>query len=131
MTPKQIQALTRPKWDAILGRVYGKISSNPKCYLILRDIGRVQFQFMLTDRPDLNFWEEYLGDEVVHHLGVAPVSTIEARTSSQVLVGTLLQQISIMEAAADEAYEMRGDTEALMRCANLLPYVMAAFSEAV
>src|SRR5205085_5188858 len=126
MTPEQIKAITPLEWNAVLGRAYQKISSDPKCSPILKDIGRVRFQFILSDRPDLNFWEEYLGDEVFHHMGTAPDRTIEATTSSQVLVGTLLQQISIMEAAADEAYEMRGDTEALMRCANLLPYVMVA-----
>jgi hypothetical protein len=131
MTPEQIQAITPPEWDSLLRKVYRKISSDPRCAGILKDVGQARLQFVLTDRPDLSFWEEYSGDEVVHHLGVADAPSVEARTTSRVLIGTLLQQISIMEAAADEAYEMRGDTETLMRCANLLPYVMAAFSEAV
>ena len=53
----------------------------------------------------------------------------QAATTFPVLIGTMLRSISLMEAAADECYELSGDTEGLMRCANLLPYVMHTFSQ--
>ena len=66
---------------------------------------------------------------MVPHLGSVGESTVEAATTFPVFVGTLLRTISVMEAAADESWELRGDTAALMRCANLLPDVMLAFSD--
>ena len=127
----ELDGLTTPGWEKILARVYGKVSENPRCAPILRDIGCIRFQMLFTDRPELSFWEDYLGDKVIPHLGVAEDYTVQASTTFPTLVGTLLRRISIMEAAADEAYELRGDTEALMRCANILPYVMAAFAQVV
>ena len=83
-------------------------------------------EFAPRNDPD---WEEYLGDRVIPHLGILEEYTVQAATTFPVLIGTMLRSISLMEAAADECYELSGDTEALMRCANLLPYVMHTFSQ--
>jgi hypothetical protein len=127
----QLEEITAPEWKKVLERVYGRVSDNPKCAPILRDIGCIRFQMLFTDRSELSFWEDYYGDRIVPHLGIAEDYTVQAATTFPVLVGTLLRRISIMEAAADESYELRGDTEALMRCANILPYVMVAFTQVV
>lgn len=115
----------------MLEEVYGRVSADPRCTSIFQDIGPVRFQIVLKDRPDLSFWEDYDGRGVVPRLGVTGTCSVEATTTSRVFLGTLLREISIMEAAADEAWQLSGDTEALFRCANLLPYVMLSFSETV
>lgn len=127
----RLENITPSEWENLLVRVFRRVTEHPTCAPILRDIGCIQFQLLLRDRPELSYWEEYLGDRVIPHLGIAPECTVQAATTFPVLAGTLLQQISIMEAAADEAYELAGDTAALMRCVNILPYVMVAFSEVV
>jgi hypothetical protein len=121
--------VTPAEWTAILEEVYGRVSADPRCASIFHDIGPVRFQILLSDRPDLSFWEEYDGQKVVPRLGVTDTCSVEAATTFRVFLGTLLREISIMEAAADEAWQLSGDTEALFRCANLLPYVMLSFSE--
>lgn len=126
-----LATITPEHWSRILSRVFHRVSEEPRCQPILASIGHIRFQLLLRDRPELSYWEEYLGDRVVPHLGVAGECTVQAETTFPVLTGTLLRTISLMEAAADEAYELKGDTETLMRCANLLPYVMMTFSQVV
>jgi hypothetical protein len=107
------------------------VSRTSACTSILADIGNSQLQLELSDRPEMNYWEEYRGDRVVPHIGVNASPTLKVRTTFPVLVDTLLGTMSVMEAAADEAYEFFGDTTTLMKCANILPYVMLAFKRAV
>ncbi|QSQ15020.1 hypothetical protein [Myxococcus landrumensis] len=126
-----LATITPEHWARILSTVFGQVSQEPLCRPILASIGRIRFQLLLKDRPELSYWEEYLGDKVVPHLGIADEFHVQAETTFAVFTGTLLRTLSLMEAAADEAYEIRGDTEALMRCANLLPYVMVTFSRVV
>jgi len=128
---KKILEISPERWETLLNAVYQQVSRDSRCAPALKEIGRIRFQLSFSDRPDLAFWEEYLEDRVRPHLGVADDWTVQAKTSFPVFVGTLLREISIMEAAADESWELFGDTEALLRCANILPYVMLAFSEAV
>ena len=125
----EFDGITAPEWEKVITFVYRKVSENPKCAPILEDIGHIHFQLLMTDRPELSYWEEYLGDRVIPHLGILEEYTVQAATTFPVLIGTMLRSISLMEAAADECYELSGDTEALMRCANLLPYVMHTFSQ--
>jgi len=124
-----LETITPEQWARLLSLVFRRVSENPRCKNILESIGRIRFQLRLKDRPELSYWEEYLGDQVVPHIGIAEEYTVLAETTFPVLTGTLLRTISLMEAAADEAYDIKGDTEALMRCANLLPYVMMTFSQ--
>jgi hypothetical protein len=123
--------ITPPEWEVLLQRIFLRVSQEPRCKPILHDIGCINFQLQLEDRPELSDWEEYLGDRVVPHVGTAGESAVVAATTFTVFVGTLLRRISIMEAAADEVWMLRGDTSALMRCANLLPYVMNTFTDVV
>lgn len=122
--------ITPPEWLALLTDVFGSISAEPRCAPVLRDIGNAIFQVTFRDRPELSYWEQYGDAEVAVHLGRADEPTVEAQTTFPVFIGTLLRDISIMEAAADELWELRGSTETLMRLSNLLPYVMLAFSAA-
>lgn len=124
-------AVTAAQWDGLLSDLYGRISADPRCTVVLRHIGKTRFQFLFTDRPELSFWEDYDGASVRHRIGIADDYAIEATTTLSALAGTLLQRISLMEAAADEAFVMRGDAAALFRCANLLPFVMETFTDIV
>lgn len=126
-----LQHATPTEWLEILTETFSRISQDPGCAPLLADIGHIHFQLRLEDRPQLSYWEEYLGDRIVPHLGSAETYAVVAETTFAAFVGTLLRRISIMEAAADEIWVLKGDTAALMRCANLLPYVMDAFSAAV
>lgn len=126
-----VERISPADWESLLSRMFERISRHPQCVPILREIGRINFQLQIEDRPELSYWEEYLGDRVVPHLGQAVECAVEAATTFSVFVGTLLRSISIMEAAADEVWVLRGDTTALMRCANLLPHVMEAFADVV
>src|SRR5688572_3759826 len=115
----RLAEITPTEWLDVLDEVYGRVSGVARCASIFQEIGAVRFQIVLTDRPDLSFWEEYDGRSVEPHLGVTCAATVEAATTLRVFVGTLLREISMMEAAADEAWRLSGDTEALFRCANL------------
>ena len=127
--PAELERVTPVEWEALLLRMFERIAQEPRCVPILRDIGRINFQLQLEDRPELSYWEEYLGDRIIPHLGTADEYAVVAATTFSAFVGTLLRRISIMEAAADEIWTLRGDTAALMRCANLLPYVMNTFAD--
>jgi hypothetical protein len=115
-------------WEACLVETFRIVSDAPACRPILQEIGRIRLQLVVEDRAEMSYWEEYTGDRVTPHLGVCDGPSAEISTVFPVLLATLLNRISIMEAAADEVYELRGDTAVLMKCANILPYVMAAFS---
>jgi hypothetical protein len=131
MTAASRALLDRPspeQWRAWLDETFLTVSARPACAAILRDIGHLRLQLSLTDRPELSYWEQYDGHRIVPCLGFCEDCDVLISTSFEVLIGTLLDRISVMEAAADEAYELRGDTTALMRLANILPYVASAFS---
>jgi hypothetical protein len=117
------------QWEACLGDTFRIVSGTTACKPVLRDIGPIRLQLLVTDRPEMSYWEEYCGERIVPHLGVCEDCTVVISTTFPVLVGTLLNRISVMEAAADEAYELRGDTTTLMKCANILPFVASAFAE--
>lgn len=126
-----LDAMTPARWERVLAATFRRVSETASCAPVLRDIGPLRFQLLIRDRPDLSYWEEYLCDRVVPHVGVAEDCSVQASTTFRVFTDTLLRNISLMEAAADELWDLRGDTEALMRCANILPYVMDAFAYAV
>ena len=126
---KPLDTITTEEWGRLLAQVFQRVSAEPRVKPILEAIGPLRFQLLLTDRPELSYWEEYTGDRVVPHLGVTQERSVQAATTFPMLTGTLLRRVSLMEAAAEEAWDIKGDTEALLRCANLLPYVMTTFSE--
>jgi hypothetical protein len=126
---KLAQDMSRSCWEGCLSETFRLVSETPKCKAILSDIGELKLQLIVADRPEMSYWEEYAGGRVTPHLGVCADCTAQIETTFPVLLATLLNRVSIMEAAADEAYELRGDTAALMKCANILPYVMTAFSQ--
>jgi hypothetical protein len=64
---------------------------------------------------------------VVPALGVNEHCDVVISATFEVLIGTLLDEISVMEASADELYDLRGDTVTLMKCANILPFVADEF----
>lgn len=116
----------REEWKRILSLVFQRVSETRDAKPILNAIGHIQFQLILTDQPDLSYWENYLGDRVAPHLGVAGRYGARRRRRFRCSPALLSRTISLMEAAAaDEDLRAQGRTEALMRCANLLPYVVA------
>lgn len=127
----KLDAVTSAEWARILAQVFQHVSEDPRCKPILRSIGPLRFQLVLTDRPELSYWEEYTGERVIPHLGVTEDRAVQASTTFPMLTGTLLREVSLAEAAAEEAWEIKGDTEALMRCANLLPFVMTTFEKVI
>ena len=126
-----LEGITPAAWEVLLRKLFDRISNDERCAPILAEIGEAHFQLEIRDRPELSYWEDYQGNKVVPHLGTGENCVVMASTTFEVYVGTLLQEISMMEAAADESWELRGDTTVLMRCANLLPYIMNAFADVV
>ena len=92
--------ITLDTWEKMLQRVFQIVSEHPGCAPILRDIGQIRFQLLIKDRREFSYWEEYMGNRVVPHIGIAPDFTVQAATTFSTLVGTLLRRISVMEAAA-------------------------------
>lgn len=125
------KAIGPQQWLGVLEEVFGSVSCEPRCADIRAEVGEIVFQVTFHDRPELSYWEKYKQGTISVHLGQAAEPTLEACTTFPVFVGTLLQDISIMEAAADELWDLRGSTEALMALSNLLPYVMLTFSAVV
>jgi hypothetical protein len=126
-----LENMSAERWHRCLAATFRTVSETPACTRILRDMSGTRLQIVITDRPEMSYWEEYDGGRVIPHLGLGTDCVVEISTTFRVLLATLLDRLSIMEAAADEVYELRGDTTVLMKCANMLPYVMAAFSQAV
>lgn len=124
------ETMSPERWQECLLETFDTVSESPACRPILQGLGRLRLQLLFEDRPDMNYWEDYGDGRVTPHLGMCEGAVVEISTTFPILLATLLSRISIMEAAADEVYELRGDTAVLMKCANLLPYVMAAFSRA-
>src|SRR2546423_1242846 len=85
----EFDGITAPEWEKVITFVYRKVSENPKCAPILEDIGHIHFQLLMTDRPELSYWEEYLGDRVISHLGILEEYTVQAATTFPVLIGTM------------------------------------------
>ncbi|MEY9706421.1 hypothetical protein [Bradyrhizobium diazoefficiens] len=126
MTPSE--TMSRDRWHACLVETFDAVSEHAPCRSILAELGTTRLQLLFDDRPEMNYWEDYRDGRVTPHLGTCDGAAVEISTTFPVLLDTLLSRMSIMEAAADEVYDLRGDTTTLMKCANLLPYVMAAFS---
>jgi hypothetical protein len=125
----QLENISPEQWGSYITQVFDHVAADARCAPILADIGKARFQIEIDDRPDLSYWEDYHGTTVSAHLGVRSECNVVASAKFQVYVDTLLRRMSLMEAAADEAWALRGDTEVLLRCANLLPYVMDAFAK--
>src|SRR5687768_13934091 len=106
MNRPELCGIDSERWFRVLDRVYLRVSENPQCAPVLKDIGRLRFQLLLTDRPELSYWEEFRGDRVVPHRGTTCDPTVRAATTLPILLGTMLRDVSIMEAAADECYEL-------------------------
>ena len=47
-----INLATPHQWESMLQRVFERVSGDPRCTPILRDIGSINFQLTLRDRPD-------------------------------------------------------------------------------
>ncbi|MCB9745144.1 MAG: hypothetical protein H6741_19010 [Alphaproteobacteria bacterium] len=117
-------------WMELLTETFDVVSRTKPCAPILEDIGLLKFQLTFEDRPEMNYWEHYQGSFVEPHLGTVELPDLMIKSLFPVIVDTLTDRLSVMEAAADELYEIYGDTTSLMKCANVLPYVMLAFTRA-
>lgn len=105
------------------------VSQDAEASHVLEEIGDATFQFFFYDRPELSYWQAYTGNKIFVHLGVHPNPDITAKTDIETYLLTTAGEISIMEATADELYDISGDQEKLWATANIVPFVLRAFQD--
>lgn len=124
------EEVSKERWFAFLKELFEqKVSNNPRSKEVLQHIGEMTYQFKFTDRHELNYWEEYTGNEIVAHEGVTDSPKLVAVTTSEAYVGVISGEVSTMEAMAEELFDIKGDPAKLMAVANILPFVIEGFGE--
>lgn len=126
--------LTKEEWEAYLTRFMDAYNELPDLAPMLEPVFPLIFQYLITDKPEMNYWQfiekdkmrwgmgEYSGSDAPKILHKTDFATIQKVNSGE--------SDPIQETMAG-TYIVEGDVEKLMACATLLPLNAKAHKKAI
>jgi len=126
--------LTKEEWEAYLTRFMDAYNELPDLAPMLEPVSPLIFQYLITDKPEMNYWQfidkdkmrwgmgEYSGSDAPKILHKTDFATIKKVNSGE--------SDPIQETMAG-TYIVEGDVSKLMACAPLLPLNAKAHKKAI
>ncbi len=115
----------REKWEAYLDRFVKAFNALPEVPPLLKNIAPLLFQYEITDRPEMSFWELIEEDKMNwgmgKYQGARVVPTIFHKTDFETIKKVNSGEIDPIQATMSGKYTVEGDVGKLMACAPLLP----------
>ncbi len=125
---------TKEEWEAYLTDFMNAYNELPDITQLLQPIAPLIFQYIITDRPEMNYWQfidkdkmkwgmgEYSGPEapkIIHKTDFATIKQVNSGESDPI------------QATMAGTYVVEGDVAKLMACAPLLPLNAKAHAIAI
>jgi len=130
----KIKMDTKEEWEAYLTRFMKAYNELPDLAQLLQPIAPLIFQYVITDRPEMNYWQfiekskmnwglgEYSGPDapkIIHKTDFDTMKKVNSGESDPI------------QATMSGTYVVEGDVARLMSCAPLLPLNAKAHSKAI
>ena len=125
---------TKEEWEAYLTRFMDAYNKLPDLETLLEPVGPLVFQYVINDKPEMNYWQfinkdkmdwgmgDYTGPEaptIIHKTDFATIQKVNSGESDPI------------QATMAGTYVVEGDVTKLMACAPLLPLNGKAHAEAI
>lgn len=125
---------TKEEWEDYLARFMKAYNELPDLAQMLEPIAPLVFQYEITDRPEMSYWQfvdkdkmdwgmgQYHGPDapkIIHKTDFATIKKVNSGESDPI------------QATMSGTYEVEGDVSKLMVCAPLLPLNAKAHSKAI
>lgn len=125
---------TKEEWEEYLSRFMEAYNELPDVKDLMKPVAPLIFQYKITDRPEMNYWQFIEEDKMKWGMGEydgpdAPkiIHKTDFETMKQVNSG----ETDPIKATMSGTYEVDGDSEKLMACAPLLPLNAKAHEKAL
>lgn len=115
---------TKEEWVAYLELFMKAYNELPELKPYLEPNAPLLFQYLVTDKSEMNFWQKIERDKMAWGLGEytgAEAPTVFHKTDFETLKKTMSGETSPIEATMAGTYIVEGDIDKLMACAPLIP----------
>jgi len=125
---------TKEEWEAYLTRFMDAYNELPDLAPMLEPIAPLVFQYLITDKPEMSYWQFIEKDKM--RWGMGEYSGPEApklfhKTDFDTIKKVNSGESDPIQATMAGTYVVEGDVTKLMACAPLLPLNAKAHEKAV
>lgn len=121
---EEIKLETKEEWEAYLTRFMKAYNELPDIEQMLEPIGTLVFQYSITDKPEMNYWQYINNSKMAWGMGEysgPEVPTIIHKTNFNTIKKVNSGESDPIQATMSGTYVVEGDVTKLMACAPLLP----------
>ena len=125
---------TREEWEAYLTKFMKAYNELPDLKALLEPIAPLVFQYIITDKPEMNYWQLMLKEKMEWGMGEfsgPDHPTIIHKTDFKTVQKVNSGESDPIKATMEGAYVVEGDVQKLMACAPLLPLNAKAHANAM
>lgn len=124
----------KDEWKSYLERFHEAFNALPEIPDLLKPIAPLIFQYEITDRPEMSYWqlieENGMAWGLGQYMGTKVVPTIIHKTDFDTIKKVNSGESDPIQATMAGTYVVEGDVAKLMSCAALLPLNPKAHAEA-
>lgn len=124
---------TKEEWEDYLTRYMKAYNDLPDLESLLSPIAPLVFQYIITDKPEMNYWQLVKKDKMDWGMGSysgPEVPKIIHKTDFETIKKVNSGESDPIQATMSGSYVVEGDVTKLMACAPLLPLNAKAHKEA-
>ncbi|MFX1374170.1 MAG: hypothetical protein ACFFA0_00010 [Promethearchaeota archaeon] len=125
---------TKEEWEAYLTSFMKAYNELPGLSSLLQPIAPLIFQYEITDKPEMNYWQKIEQDKMDWGMGKysgPDVPTIIHKTDFDTMKKVNSGESDPIQATMEGTYVVDGDPTKLIACAPLLPLNPKAHAKAM
>ncbi len=122
------------EWKAYLTRFMKAYNELPDLTQLLEPIAPLIFQYIITDKPEMNYWQYIENDKMNWGMGEykgPDAPKVIHKTDFETIKKVNSGESDPIQATMSGTYVVEGDVTKLMACAPLLPLNAKAHAKAV
>ncbi|MHA2288359.1 MAG: SCP2 sterol-binding domain-containing protein [Promethearchaeota archaeon] len=125
---------TKAEWEGYLTRFMKAYNDLPDLEPLLAPVAPLVFQYQITDKPEMSYWQFIDKDKMDWGMGEysgSEVPTILHKTDFETIKKVNSGESDPIKATMAGTYVVEGDVTKLMACAPLLPLNAKAHEKAI
>ena len=125
---------TKEEWEAYLTRFMDAYNKLPDLAPMLEPVAPLVFQYLITDKPEMSYWQFIEKDKMRWGMGEysgSDAPTIFHKTDFVTVKKVNSGESDPIQATMAGTYVVEGDVTKLMACAPLLPLNAKAHEKAI
>ncbi len=125
---------TKKEWEVYLKLFIEANNELPELKPLIQPVAPLIFQYLITDRPEMNFWQSFEKDSM--NLGMGEYSELDIpkiihKTDFTTIKKVISGESDPIQETMSGTYLIEGDMTKLMACAALLPLNAKAHIKAI